>query len=162
MIRTLSLAAVAATFAMPALACEGFSVHDPYARASTMMSVSGAAFMVMRNEGPADCHVTGVHSDASQRTELHTHIQDDNGVMRMVHVEEGFIVPAGGELHLRRGAEHVMFLGLTDPMEQGDIVTVTFEFEDGSEYSTQIPVDLERMPGQGMQHGQMQGQMQGN
>ena len=148
MFRTLSLTAAAALLTTPALACDGFEVHDAYARASTSMSTSGAAFMAMMNTGDADCHVVGARSDASQRTELHTHIQDDNGVMRMVHVEDGFVVPAGGHLMLQRGAEHVMFMGLTAPFEQGNTFNVTLDFEDGTEYTFEVPVDLERMPGQ--------------
>ncbi len=156
MLRILSLAAAAAVLTTPALACDGFEVRDPYARASTSMSTSGAAFMMMVNTGAADCHVTGVRSGAAQRTELHTHIQDENSVMRMVHVEEGFVVPAGGHLALQRGAEHVMFMGLTAPFEQGNTFNVTFDFADGTEYTFEVPVDLERMP------GQMQMPMQGD
>lgn len=115
------------------------------------MSTSGAAFMMMVNNGDTDCHVTGVRSEAAARTELHTHIASDDGVMRMVHVEEGFIVPAGGHLALQRGAEHVMFMGLTAPFEQGNLLSVTLEFADGSEYDVEIPVDLERMPEMQMQ-----------
>ena len=148
MFRKVSLTAAAALLASPVFACEGFEVQDPYARASTPMSTSGAAFMLMVNTGDADCHVIGARSDAAQRTELHTHIQDDNGVMRMVHVEEGFIVPAHGELALQRGAEHVMFMGLNAPFEQDKILQVTLDFEDGTAYTFDLPVDLERLPRQ--------------
>lgn len=144
MIRLFSLAAATALLATPALACDGFQIRDAYARASTPMSTSGAAFMVMANTGDMACHVTGVRSDASRRTELHTHIQDENGVMRMRHVEDGFIVPAGGELSLERGGKHVMFMGLNAPFEQDNLLDLTFEFEDGSEFDAEIPVDLHR------------------
>lgn len=152
MIRQFSLVAAATLLTSPALACDGLTMQDPYARASTPMSTSGAAFMVLVNTGDTDCHVTGVHSDAAQRTELHTHLQGENGVMRMVHVEEGFIVPAVGELALERGGKHVMFMGLTAPFDQGNILTVTLEFEGGGEHSFDVPVDLQRMPGQMPSH----------
>ena len=154
MIRTLSLAATAALFAMPALACEGFSAHDGYARFSTSMSQSGAAFMAMDNTGPADCHIIGARSDVAQRTELHTHVIDDNGVARMMQVEDGFTVPAGGDHLLQRGSDHIMLMGLTTPLEQGENFDITFEFEDGTEDTVTVTVDNERMP--------MQGQMQGH
>lgn len=159
MFRTFPLAAIAVVVAMPALACDSFEVHDAYARSSTRMSQSGAAFMVMHNHGGADCRVVGVRSDISERTELHTHLADANGVMRMVEVEDGFAVPAGGEHALARGGDHVMFMGLNRPMEQGSTIHLTLVFEDGSEYALDVPVDNERMPmqgamqGQGMMHG---------
>lgn len=152
MIRTISLAAAAALFAMPALACDGFAVHDAYARSSTMMSQSGAAFMVLHNHGTADCRIVAARSDAARRTELHTHIADANGVMQMRQVE-GFDIPADGEHLLQRGSDHVMLMGLNAPLEQGATFELTFVFEDGSEFTTTVPVDNERMPMQGMPMG---------
>jgi len=64
--------------------------------------------------------------------------------MRMVEVEEGFAVPAGGMHALKRGGDHVMFMGLTRPMEQGDTVNVTLIFEKAGRIEVEIPVDLER------------------
>jgi copper(I)-binding protein len=80
----------------------------------------------------------------------------EDGVAKMRQVEGGFPIPAGGEHVLQRGADHVMFMGLNDAMEQGDTVTVTLVFREAGEITVDIPVDLERQP----QGGQMnQGQM---
>lgn len=147
MFRTLTLAASAAFLAMPALACDGFMVHDAYIRTSTAMSNSGAAFMEMHNHGDADCHLIGARTDVAQMTQLHTHVIDANGVARMIEVEDGFVIPAGGGHMLQRGGDHLMLMGLPQPLTQGQMVTVTFLFEDGSENTAEIPVDNERMPG---------------
>lgn len=154
MFRILTAASVAAIFAMPALACDGFEAHDAYARTSTAMSQTGAAFMVLQNHGTSDCHITGARSDVSMRTELHTHSEDAQGVMRMIHVEEGFALPAQGERILERGGDHVMFMGLNRTLAQGDVVSVTLIFADGTEHTVEVPVDLERQPQpQGHAHG---------
>ena len=144
MFRTVIAASVAALFALPALACDGFEAHDAYARASTAMATSGAAFMVLHNHGDTDCHITGARSEIAARTELHTHSEDDQGVMRMLHVEEGFALPAGGELRLERGGHHVMFMGLNRALNQGDDLEVTLIFADGAEKTVDVIVDLER------------------
>ena len=144
MFRTLIAASAASLFALPALACDGFEAHDPYARASTGMAPSGAAFMVLHNHGDTDCHITGARSEIAVRTELHTHSEDDQGVMRMIHVEEGFPLPAGGELLLERGGHHVMFMGLNRTLNQGDELEVTLIFADGAEKTVDVTVDLER------------------
>lgn len=150
-------AAAAFILAGPAAADDMILVQDPYARSSTMMSESGAAFMVLMNHGTEDDRLVSAASDVAQRVELHTHIQDANGVMKMVKVEEGFDVPAGGMHALERGGDHVMFLGLTRPLAQGDMIDLTLTFEKAGEMTVQVPVDLERKPGAGMQmqHGQM-------
>lgn len=155
--RTLSLAAIAGlSLALPAFAGE-ITVHDPYARVSASMSTSGAAFMVLRNDGAEDDRLVSAASDVAERVELHTHKSDENGVMRMIHVEEGFVLPAGGEHALARGGDHVMFLGLTRPLAQGDTVSVTLSFEKAGDMVVDIPVDLERKP----MHGKMQGMSSG-
>jgi copper(I)-binding protein len=158
------LAGVAAlSFAFPAFA-DGIMIHDPYARASAMMSQSGAAFMEIMNQTDTDDRLIAARSDVAQRVELHTHLEDDNGVMRMVEVEEGFAIPAGGSHALARGGDHVMFLGLNQPFEHGDEIEVTLVFEQAGEMTVTIPIDLERNPmRQQMQgHGQMNHGNMGN
>lgn len=148
--------AAAVCFALPALACE-LEAHDPYARASHMMAQSGAAFMELRNTGSSDCHVTAARSDIAERVELHTHIEDEHGVMRMVEVEEGFVIPAGESHMLMRGGDHVMFLGLHDGLTQGDDVAVTLVLADGATLELTVPVDMERMPDHGAAQGHSHG-----
>ena len=149
------LAALCALVTSPALACAGFHVHDAYAISATPMSPTGAAFMVIHNHSDTDCHVALVRSDIAARTELHTHVQEANGVMRMVEVVEGWPLPAEGELVLERGGKHVMFMGLNAPLEQDQVIDVTFVFEDGSESVVPVTVDLTRVGGgHGMGHGQ--------
>lgn len=158
MFRTLTAASLAALFALPALACDGFEVHDAYARTSTAMSQTGAAFMVIHNHGETDCHITGARSEIAARTELHTHSEDAQGVMRMIHVEEGFPLPVDGEVILERGGHHVMFMGLNQALAQGDVVEVTFTFADGAEKTVDVTVDLERAAtGHGHSHGHSHG-----
>jgi len=133
-------ATTAVASAAPAIA--DIEIHDPYARSSNPMA--GAAFMVIHNHGEVDDRLVSVTSDAAARVELHTHMEDANGVMRMVHVEEGMDLPAGAEIIMKRGGEHVMFMGLTDPFEQDDIITITFQFEQAGDVQVDIPVDQDR------------------
>jgi periplasmic copper chaperone A len=142
--RFLMMTAVAVGFALPALALDGVHIMDPYARASTGMSQSGAAFMRIVNHTATDARVIAAESDVAQRVELHTHKEDANGVMRMIEVTEGFLIPANSEHELARGGDHVMFLGLNRPLNHGDMVNVTLIFEGGEKVEVAIPVDLER------------------
>lgn len=153
------LVATAATlaFATPSLA--DIMVHHGYARSSGMMAKSGAAFMVIENTGDTADHLVSATSDVAVKTELHTHIENSEGVMQMVHVEEGFEIPAGGMIMLARGGKHVMFMGISSPFVDGEDVTFTLVFRDAGEITVTVPVDLNREPGQmmhgeGMQHGE--------
>ena len=153
--RTIFAAAVAATFATASVAAD-LMILDPYARSSSATAVSGAAFMVIHNPGTEDDRLIAVRSDIAERIELHTHIEDANGVMRMIEVEDGIAVPAEGTAMLERGGDHVMLLGLTRPLEQDDTIDMTLVFESGAELSVTVPVDLNRKPAHGghkMNHG---------
>lgn len=133
-------------------------VKDAYARSSMPGAKTGAAFMVIENTGDEEDRLVSVASDAAAKVELHTHIDQGGGVMKMSHVEEGFALPAHARHALARGGDHVMFMGLTRPFEQGNTVIVTLSFEKAGEMVVDIPVDLERMRGEGegsMDHGNM-------
>jgi periplasmic copper chaperone A len=153
------LAASAAAFlalSQGAMADGSISVSDPYMRASGAMASSGAAFMVIDNQGSEDDRLIAASSDVAERVELHTHQSDANGVMKMVHVEEGFPISAGTEHVLARGGDHVMFLGLNRSIAQGDVITVTLTFEKAGDVVVEVPVDMERKPDHaGMGHGNM-------
>jgi copper(I)-binding protein len=146
------LAASAAVFlAFPAFA-QAIEVHDAYARSASSMATTGAAFMVIHNHGRAADRLIGASSEVAEKVELHTHREDANGVMRMIHVEEGFDLPTDGEIVMERGGHHVMFMGLKAPMVQGEMIDLTLVFEQAGAVAVQVPVDLERMPQAGA-HG---------
>ncbi|MBW6506052.1 MAG: copper chaperone PCu(A)C [Rhodobacteraceae bacterium] len=158
------LTAAAVVFALPAYAADTIIISDAYARVSTPTSVSGGAFFIIENTGTEADHLLSASSAISEKTELHTHIADAAGVMQMVEVPEGWAIPAGGTHALKRGADHVMFLGLKNPLKHGDVVEVTLKFAKAGDVLVQIPVDLERdapasgaAPMAGMDHGAMMG-----
>ena len=132
------------TMATGALAADAITVEDPYVRSSGKSARAGAAFMVIRNQGDTDDRLIDATSDVAKRIELHTHRVDENGVARMVHVADGFAIPAGETHILKRGGDHVMFMGLNAPFEQGGMVPVTLIFEQAGEVQIEIPVDPER------------------
>lgn len=143
----LAVAATALAFASAALAEETIQIEDPYARSSGSHAKAGAAFMMIVNSADTDDRLIGVESDAAVRIELHTHEVDANGVAKMLHVEGGFVIPAGESHMLERGGDHVMFMGLTQPFKNGETVPVTLIFENAGRVEVDIPVDLDRKDG---------------
>ncbi len=148
----LRLAGAAALALTGTAASADILIKDAYARSSMAGAKTGAAFLIIENTGAEDDRLIDARSDAAARVELHTHEDDGNGVMRMVHVEEGFVIAAGGQHMLKRGGDHIMLMGLTEPFEQDAPVAVTLVFEKAGEMQIEIPVDLERQPGHGMNH----------
>jgi copper(I)-binding protein len=149
-LKPLAFAAALSLAAIPTFAMDStITVMDPYARVSSPVAKSGAAFMEIMNKGAEADRLVSATSPAAARVELHTHIDVGNGVMEMREVEAGFEIPPGGSYMLARGGDHVMFMGLTDSWSQGDAVPVTLVFEKAGEITLEIPVDLERQPDHG-------------
>ncbi|WP_265499348.1 copper chaperone PCu(A)C [Paracoccus beibuensis] len=139
--KTLTLAAVAALFPVAALAHDGMHINDAYARSANPKT--GAIFLTLENHRKVACSLQSVASDAADRVELHSH-SEENGVMRMGAIEGGITVPAGGTHQLARGGDHVMLMGLTRPLADGDSIDLTLDFGDcGSETTTAV-VDNQR------------------
>ena len=65
----------------------------------------------------------------------------------MGRVEDGFAIPASGAHVLARGGDHVMFMGLTAPWADGDLIEVTLTFTIAGDITLTIPVDLDRQQG---------------
>lgn len=146
------LAATALALLLPTIASAHMVIEDAYARAASPMAQTGAAFMSIFNHSDMDDRVLSVTSDVAERVELHTHVEEAGGVMRMVEIEGGIAIPAGETHLLQRGGDHVMFLGLTRPLVEGEEVELTITFEHAEPVTVVVPVDLERqdMPGGGM------------
>ena len=138
------IAAAATLIALPVFAESAIQINDPYARTMGGMGASGAVFFEIANTADADDRLIDAKSDAAEKVELHTHKDDGNGVMQMLHVPEGFPVPAGGTHALARGGDHVMLMGLTQELKDGDMVSVTLVFEKAGEVVIEAPVDNAR------------------
>ena len=151
--KSLTLAAVAAiALTSPAFAESKIMIKDAYARVSSKMAKSGAAFLEIHNMGDSADRLIAVRTDIAARNELHTHKEMGDGIMKMMEVEEGFEIPAGGSHMLERGGDHLMLMGLNTSLSHGDAVEAVLVFEQAGEIAVTIPVDLERKAAHGHGH----------
>jgi len=140
---SLVAAFIALISALPAFA-QDITVVDAYARSTSPSAKTGAAFLVIENHTGQDDRLIGVASAAAKMVELHAHVENEQGVMSMIHMKEGIALPKDGMIVMQRGGEHVMFMGLTGPFEQGKMIPLTLTFENAGVVEIEVPVDLER------------------
>ena len=115
-----------------------------YARSSGPLAKAGAAYMRIMNHSDESDHLIGVQSDIAKKTELHAHLEDDNGVMKMVRIDEGIKIGPMKDHSLAPGGEHIMFMGLKEPFETGKLILITLLFEKVGEVVIEIIVDQGR------------------
>ena len=121
------------------------SIADGYMRTNGALAKNGAAFFTILNAGDSDDRLIAARADFASMVELHGHIKDGD-VMLMRPKENGIPVGANGHAMLVRGGDHVMFMGLQEPVAEGSTITVTLIFEKAGEITVDLPVDSARAP----------------
>ena len=116
---------------------DAITVENAYVRQMPPGQKVTGAFMTLKNGSDQDRAAVSASSDVAESVELHTHVHDQ-GVMKMRQVEK-IEVPAGSETVLEPGGYHVMRIGLTQPLELGQTVVITVNFDDG----TSVPAEAE-------------------
>jgi hypothetical protein len=149
--RTLIGAMVFAAAPVLAQQASSIRVEAAWTRAAGA-GTSGVGYMTMRNTGPAPDRLVAARTPAARTVELHTHIRDGD-VMRMRPVP-AIDLPPGGEVRLAPGGLHLMLIGLTGPLRQGERVPVTLVFERAGEMDVVLSVEAAgaRGPGAGHRH----------
>ncbi|MET9656076.1 copper chaperone PCu(A)C [Streptomyces sp. NPDC006510] len=123
----LTLAGCSSSESRPELKVTGAFMPQP-------VSDMAAGFLVVKNSGGASDRLTSVTSPLSDDVTMH---ETKNQTMRMV---TSFDVPAGGELDLERGGNHIMFMKLKQQPEQGETVPVELHFEKADPIKVDLPV----------------------
>lgn len=135
--------ALAMLSVVPALAHDGVHIDGAYAR-FLPGAKSGAVFMIIENHSTAEERLISVSTDVAEKAELHTSMIGADGMAQMPPIEGGITLP-GGESHaLDRGGDHVMIMGLTRKVVDGDTITLTLTFEHAGVIIVEVPVDNAR------------------
>ena len=109
---------------------EGLTLVDPWVKAAEEGMTS--AFGTLTNATGRDLQLIGASTAAAGMIELHETAGDGSGGMSMQEKEGGFPVPDGGELVLEPGGNHLMLMDLAEPLQPGDEVELSLDFEDGT------------------------------
>ena len=131
------------------LACaadEAISISKAWAAASPAAAPTGAAYMTITNQGDAD-RLLSAAAEVSKKVELHA-TKMENNVMKMAR-QDAVEIPAGGEVAFAPGGLHVMFIGLHQPLKEGDSFPLTLRFENAGEMTLDIKIMSRE---QGMSH----------
>lgn len=117
---------------------EAVTMSDAWVKSAE--SGMSAGFGELSNDSDQDVTVVSASTDASPMLELHETVANDSGEMVMRQKDGGFVIPAGGTFDLEPGGNHIMLMGLTNPLEAGGDVTFTLTFSDDSTYEFTAPV----------------------
>ena len=113
-------------------------IRAPWARATPGQAQNGAAYLTIVS--PTTDRLTGASSPVAKKAELHT-MSMEGGVMRMRPLT-AIDIPAGQTVTPRPGGTHIMLLGLTQPLREGQSFPLTLSFDHAG--PRQVTVAIEK------------------
>ncbi len=120
---TVAYAEDAASYKVGAL-----QITQAWSRATPKGAEVAGAYFKITNTGTTPDRLIGGSSPVAGRFEIHQ-MTMENGVMKMRPVQGGLVIKPGESVDLKPGAYHVMMLDLKQPLNKGDHIKATLNFE---------------------------------
>ncbi|MEL0135228.1 MAG: copper chaperone PCu(A)C [Aquiluna sp.] len=107
--------------------------QDLWVKSSEMSTRGGmtAVYGTLTNNSSQDVVLVGGAAEIAGVVEVHE-MSMIGGEMMMQEIDGGLVIPAGKSIVLEPGGNHLMLMMLTDDLEAGEEISVTFDF-DGAE-----------------------------
>ena len=154
--RLLALA-TALILAAPALAHEvtvgDLQIIHPHIPQPAATAKAAGGFMAITNTGTEPDRLIGVETAIAAKAEVHESRVDANGVGTMEHVD-AVEIPPGQTVNLEHGGYHIMLMGLSGPLLEGELHKATLIFERAGRVEIEFQVDPPAGMGE-MDHSKM-------
>jgi copper(I)-binding protein len=123
---------------LAAVPVQAVEVSDGWMRALPPGQPTAAAYLTLTNPDAAAVRLVAARSEAAERVEIHRSSQVE-GMWRMREIE-GLDIPAGGTVILAPGGTHLMLMGLTRPLREGETLSIVLEFDGGKTLPASVVV----------------------
>jgi copper(I)-binding protein len=130
-----------------------------WARATPKGATVGGGYFTITNTGNAADRLVGGTSDVSNRFEIHE-MSMEKGVMKMREMTSGIEIKPGQTVRFEPSGYHIMFVGLKQPLKEGDHIKATLQFAKAGHASIDFVVESmgarssgSQGDGKPMQHG---------
>jgi len=127
---------VAEQAAAPAQVHDGISVQNAWVRPTVGEQDATGAYLTITSQEPMS--LVGVATPAAEIAEVHE-MKMDGDIMRM-RMAERIEMKAGEPLELKPGGYHVMLMALTAPVEVGQEIELSLQFEKADGSKIEMPV----------------------
>jgi len=126
-------------------------VGKPWSRATPKGAKVAGAYMTITNKGTAPDRLVGGSTSAASGFEVHSMVMDQ-GVAKMRPVDGGLEIKPGETVELKPGSFHVMLTGLRQPLEKGQKIKATLEFEKAGKVDIEYTVEALGVSAPAMHH----------
>ncbi len=144
-VSALALAACNAPAESPATEAESatgtevaaITVTDPWCRPTPNGAKVAGCYVTLT--AASDDVLTGIATDLATMPQVHE-MKHEDGMMKMAHLEQGLPLPAGEPVVLKPGSNHLMLMGLTIPLVEGQTARLTLQFEKAEDITVEAAI----------------------
>lgn len=120
------------------------SATDAWCRPSPNGAKAGGCYVTLT--AATDDKLTDGSTPRAGSLQVHE-MKTENGMMKMAELTAGLPLPAGQAVALAPGGNHLMLIGLTAPLVDGETVPLTFQFASAPTITVQAQVRQPAMDG---------------
>jgi periplasmic copper chaperone A len=115
-------------------------IKHPWSRVTPKGATIAGGYMTLINAGTTADRLIGGSTEIAGKFEIHQ-MSMDNGVMKMRPVSNGVEIKPGQTVEFKPGGYHLMFVGITQPVEQGKRIKGTLQFEKSGKVDVEYAVE---------------------
>jgi periplasmic copper chaperone A len=114
--------------ATPVTASEDIVIKQAWSRATPRGAEVAGGYLTIENHGAVPDRLISAATPVAAKVEIHEMTTLD-GIMMMRPVAGGLVIPPGASVAFAPGGNHLMFIGLTSPFNEGGHVSAALMFE---------------------------------
>jgi copper(I)-binding protein len=133
--------AVAGTAVAHEYKVKELTIGHPWARATPGGVKNGVVYLTFVNDGKTADRLLKASTPIAAGVMLHTNIKEGD-IVRMRDVD-AVEIPAGKTVELKPGGLHIMLMGLTQPLKDGDMFPMTLTLADAGEVKIEVMVSAQ-------------------
>ena len=118
---------------------DGLLVADGWARPNPEVTDRAAIYLSIVNEGATEGAVVGASSERCDAIEIHETVAAGD-IVEMKRLDE-IVLPAGRAVEMEPGGLHLMCVGVTEALVEGDAFSLDVELQSGSLLQTSVVVE---------------------
>ena len=120
-------------------------IGNPWTRATPKGATVAGAYMTISNKGSAPDRLVGGSAAVAAQFQVHNMTMEQD-IARMRPMGTGLEIKPGETVELKPGSFHVMLMGLKQPLEKGQKVKGTLEFEKAGKVEIEYAVEAVGAP----------------
>jgi len=117
---------------------QGILVNDAWIRGIPPSATTTAAFMTIQNTGPDEMVLKSAACEIAESVQIHT-MEQVGEIMKMKEISE-LRIPANEQVALAPRGYHIMLIGLHRAIVEGETITLSLNFVDGTTVSVDAVV----------------------